>query len=414
VGLKKLVLILGLMVWGGYSQVTPCEDFACDSLVLRTILDVNGLESIPVDSVSLVSPGNGRIFSINLSNLGLVILPPEIGKFDSLYQLNLNDNHLSDLPTEITNIFFPYVFVSGAIFLLNNKICTINNSLESWLSIFAAADWRDYQECEFTANSLTIIQPNGGELLQAGSEKYITWTSTGDINNVKLEYSTDGNTWSPVFASTPNDGSQNTAVPNVVTTTAKVRVTNVEGTESDESDGNFEITTKPSLYTLTLITPNGGEILTAGDTVKVEYFLSLDTHTVHFEYSTGSEWTLINGGSSFTPFYWVVPSIESKTVKLRVTDDFITSLFDESDAVFEIITLLVNVNHQSMNKYSFSIKGSVLYSDRPIEAIRVYDLLGNMVWDGVGSEPGLSGGVYIVKLLSDGGSSQNRKILIGE
>src|SRR5207244_2607874 len=45
--------------------------------------------------------------------------------------------------------------------------------------------------------SLALTSPNTGEIWIAGSSQNITWTKTGTIANVKLEYSTDGGTTYP-------------------------------------------------------------------------------------------------------------------------------------------------------------------------------------------------------------------------
>ena len=63
--------------------------------------------------------------------------------------------------------------------------------------------------------SLTVASPNGGEELTAGTTHEITWTSVGDIDNVKIEYSVNNGTdWIEIVDSTENDGSYNWEVPN--------------------------------------------------------------------------------------------------------------------------------------------------------------------------------------------------------
>src|SRR5207244_8359996 len=78
--------------------------------------------------------------------------------------------------------------------------------------------------------SLTVTAPIGGEAWTVGSTQNITWTRTGTIANVKLEYSTDGGTTYPnlITASTPAAaGSYGWAVPDTVSATVRVRITNV-------------------------------------------------------------------------------------------------------------------------------------------------------------------------------------------
>uniref|UniRef100_UPI003D356111 immunoglobulin domain-containing protein n=1 Tax=Saccharicrinis sp. 156 TaxID=3417574 RepID=UPI003D356111 len=55
--------------------------------------------------------------------------------------------------------------------------------------------------------SLAVTFPNGDEVLQSGSVYEISWSSTGVIDSVLLEYSTDnGVNWNEIIVGTPNDG----------------------------------------------------------------------------------------------------------------------------------------------------------------------------------------------------------------
>ena len=98
-------------------------------------------------------------------------------------------------------------------------------------------------------NTVTVTAPNGGESLAAGSSTNITWTSTGTIANVKIEYSTNGgSTYTVITSSTTNDGSHAWTVPSTATTQGRVRVTDAaDAAVSDISNANFTITT-PAAY----------------------------------------------------------------------------------------------------------------------------------------------------------------------
>jgi hypothetical protein len=92
--------------------------------------------------------------------------------------------------------------------------------------------------------SITVLQPNGGEYLQIGSDYEIKWESEGTINNVRIDLSTDGGSTyaTEIVASTPNDGSFDWTVPDSPTSEARIRVEalDVPGV-MDESDENFTI-----------------------------------------------------------------------------------------------------------------------------------------------------------------------------
>src|SRR5205823_6085161 len=76
--------------------------------------------------------------------------------------------------------------------------------------------------------SLTVTAPNGGEKWGVSTVQTITWTKTGSIANVKLEYSRNG-TFSDtvvIAASTPAGAlTYAWTVPDALSTTVKVRIT---------------------------------------------------------------------------------------------------------------------------------------------------------------------------------------------
>ncbi|NIM16961.1 MAG: hypothetical protein GTO45_33755, partial [Candidatus Aminicenantes bacterium] len=105
--------------------------------------------------------------------------------------------------------------------------------------------------------AITVIAPNGSENWEGGTGHNITWTSTGSIVSVMIEYSTDnGGLWNTVAASTPNSGSYNWIVPNTPSSACLVRISDIAGPASDTSNGAFTIAEQ---RTVTVTAPNGGQ-----------------------------------------------------------------------------------------------------------------------------------------------------------
>src|SRR5207253_2434699 len=133
--------------------------------------------------------------------------------------------------------------------------------------------------------SLTLTAPVGGEAWNVTGGRKGTWTKTGSITNVKLEYSTDGGTTYPnvITASTPaSAGSYAWLIPDTISATVKVRVSDAsDATVSDSSDANFAI--KGSL---TLTAPNGGEVWAVGASKSITWTKAGTLATVKLEYST--------------------------------------------------------------------------------------------------------------------------------
>ena len=92
---------------------------------------------------------------------------------------------------------------------------------------------------------ITVINPNGGETLWEALYYEITWDpGTLPITDVKIEWSTDNfnSDIRTIAASTPNDGSYTwVPIPNVETTTARVRISDTMGSSTDTSDDDFAI-----------------------------------------------------------------------------------------------------------------------------------------------------------------------------
>jgi murein DD-endopeptidase MepM/ murein hydrolase activator NlpD len=97
----------------------------------------------------------------------------------------------------------------------------------------------------FPADTLTLTSPNGGESWAGGSSHAITWTKTGFVDYVKLEYSTDnGSRWTTIIASATNSGTYTWSVPSVGTWRARVRISDpANPATTDLSNGRFALVT---------------------------------------------------------------------------------------------------------------------------------------------------------------------------
>ncbi len=94
-----------------------------------------------------------------------------------------------------------------------------------------------------------LTAPNTGVTFPGNSQQTITWnnanTTSAPINttHVKISLSTDGGQTFPftLAGSTPNNGSANVTIPNVQTSTARIKVEAVGNIFFDISDANFTV-----------------------------------------------------------------------------------------------------------------------------------------------------------------------------
>jgi hypothetical protein len=99
------------------------------------------------------------------------------------------------------------------------------------------------------AGPFLVTSPNTALVLDSGSTQTVTWsvanTNVAPVNtaNVKISLSTDGGNSFPytLSASTPNTGSKAVTLPNVGTTSARVKVEAVGNVFFDVSNANFTI-----------------------------------------------------------------------------------------------------------------------------------------------------------------------------
>ncbi len=93
------------------------------------------------------------------------------------------------------------------------------------------------------AETVTVTSPNGGESWVVGSSHNITWSSTGAIANVNIDYSTDnGSHWTSAAAGTTNAGIYAWTVPYAASTQCLVRVSDASNAEIyDVSNAVFNI-----------------------------------------------------------------------------------------------------------------------------------------------------------------------------
>jgi|GEM_PF-4209293 len=162
-----------------------------------------------------------------------------------------------------------------------------------------------------TIQTTTLIYPNGGETLYAGSTVNILWNATHitdtnlGTNPISLYYTTDGTHWNLIATNEANDGSYTWIVPLVISNTVKVNITATDlagNSASDASDADFTITYVPVLTTVdvtaspTTVYADGFSYSTITATVLDQYGNSMAGKTVYFTTTFGT----LNATSAIT------------------------------------------------------------------------------------------------------------------
>ncbi|MCX6150795.1 MAG: YCF48-related protein [Ignavibacteriales bacterium] len=276
-------------------------------------------------SIALTSPNGGELWLVGTtknitwtsSYISNVIL--DYSKDNGITWTNI----ISSVPASPSNYQWTLPNINSNMCLV--RISDAGNSLIS-----------DTSNNVFSISALLVTFPNGGEKLQAGKTKNISWLST-NIGWLNIYYSIDDAlNWNSVAFNKPSSsGSFTWNIPNTPSVKCRVKIKNPAGSITDSSDRVFTITS------LQVSAPNGGENIKPGADFAITW-QSKNIRDVKLEYTSdnGAHWQLIvdktNSGADGGGFVWQVPSTVSGNCKIKVTDKEDDNITDESDAVFNI------------------------------------------------------------------------------
>lgn len=251
----------------------------------------------------------------------------------------------------------------------------------------------DQSDATFTIaqeSQIEVMEPNGGEQLQAGSTTNITWTST-NVENVKIEYTTNnGASWNSITESTPSIGFFVwEGLPNISSQQCRVKVSDAsDGIPSDISDANFTITNQV-VETLTILTPNGGEEWQSG-VAEVIQWQSSGVDSVKIEYSTnnGTTWNVVEQSIENSDAYtWnPVPDVDDfkRASKIRISDAEDGKPVDESNGTFTIkpIPSINLVSPNGGEEYDFGETVNIQWESVGVERVIILATSNNgAFWD---------------------------------
>ncbi|MFQ5709246.1 MAG: FG-GAP-like repeat-containing protein, partial [bacterium] len=205
--------------------------------------------------------------------------------------------------------------------------------------------------------AVTVLDPNGGEMLEVNATHTIQWTSTGSVSDVDIEFSTDGgSSWNVIVSSAQNTGSFDWLVPDQPSDNALVRVSDAtDANISDVSDGVFSIVNPAPAITVTQ--PNGGELWSIGTDQVITWTSAgvIDSVQLEFSIDGGLSWTIIAASVANDGNYtWTIPDAASDNCLVRISDATDGDPVDTSDAVFTITSELVYVQRVNAGGSEFT------------------------------------------------------------
>jgi photosystem II stability/assembly factor-like uncharacterized protein len=187
--------------------------------------------------------------------------------------------------------------------------------------------------------SVTVIAPNGGEILNPNSIVTVNWSGVVASGLIKIERTTNnGTTWNVIANNLPNTGAFQWTVPNTPSTNCRIRISDaLFPAVNDQSNSNFTISAPTPI--INLITPNGGELIAAGTTYTIQW-TSVNIANIKIDLSTdnGLTWNVIEPlfPAASGSFIWQVPNFISDSVLIKLSNAANVNVNDVSNSLFEI------------------------------------------------------------------------------
>ena len=310
------------------------------SSIEPTILDTsddNFTIGFTQKSITLNVPNGGEIWAIdsseditwettgNVLNVKLLVSTDSGANFDYVVEESIENTGTytwGPIPTE-----------------LESETCRVRIEDVVNPGIYDVSD----QDFKIINKWLQVTKPNGGEEVKVGEEYEITWASSDGIDDVKIEYSTDGGATYPneITPSTTNDGSYLWTPLNTPTTAARVRITDVGGSQAvDASNANFTIT--EYMGQIELLTPNGGEIWYTGEGWEITWLGNADIAAVDISisYTPGDGFPYIGAAGEVNDgsFMWdpIPLNAVGDNLRMKISDSAYPDVKDFSDGLFDI------------------------------------------------------------------------------
>jgi beta-lactamase superfamily II metal-dependent hydrolase len=201
--------------------------------------------------------------------------------------------------------------------IVRSPVSTDTNTYADWTT---AASNGNPQVQPVVGNTITVTSPNGGENWVIGTPHNITWTSTGTVGSLNIDYSTNnGTNWTSVATGEANDGTFSWTVPSVTpSTTCLVRVQEADANPTDASNAVFTISSStPPAYGVIFSEVYYDTIGTDADEEWIELYNKTDAimniggWRIQDNNGTAATWVTIPAGTTIAPYSFLTVAAKS-------------------------------------------------------------------------------------------------------
>ena len=214
------------------------------------------------------------------------------------------------------------------------------------------------------SQSITVINPNGGEELTGCNLYTISWSESNTSGQFNVEYTLDGGTNWVSLTSFYIGTSYSWSLPCSYSNTASVKIYDSnDNTIVDQSDTYFTI--NPPLITIT--SPNGGEQVNNCENYNISWISTGTLSNYNVDYSTdgGVNWISIASYFQGTSIQWTVQSQFSSTCLIRVQDATNILISDVSDNFFSIVNSIYIVTPNGLDQWIALTNKQIYYTTAP-------------------------------------------------
>ena len=221
--------------WVQVNGLTPGVTYY---FVIQTHTDVHGANQNAVDSNYSSEASATAWMQIGVNISGNVVLGGS--PLSGVVMNGLPGNPVTDVSG-----FYAGTVPAGSTLTVTPTLAgyTFTPAFRIYTGVTADQTAQDYAATPVVVSSVTVTSPNGGEVLVANSSHSITWSSTGTIANVKIEYSNNAGTdWATVVGSTANSGTYAWTVPGSASASGLIKVSDASAPGiNDTSNAVFTI-----------------------------------------------------------------------------------------------------------------------------------------------------------------------------
>ncbi|MFY8132182.1 MAG: hypothetical protein ACOVOL_03030, partial [Bacteroidia bacterium] len=167
-----------------------------------------------------------------------------------------------------------WTIIAANTFIGNNTFAWTVPNIASTSALIRITDFQNTCKQSLTSisfsiaqvpNALTLNNPIGGNTYLACQVVPISWTSSGTVGNVSLEYSANaGSTWIALVTNQPNTGSYNWTVPNLNSNNYLIRVRDISNSQI------YDICNGTLRLVATQANAGSTKLICSGDSVRLD------------------------------------------------------------------------------------------------------------------------------------------------